>query len=51
MGEIERFPVFDAAFVCGEGEQGVDELFLLVAELEGFFAGRAKITGAGFLVG
>ena len=45
LGEVEVFPVFDSSLAGGQGEEGVDESFLVLAEVEGFFAGRPKVGG------
>jgi hypothetical protein len=39
VGEIEGFPPFDSALAAGQGEQRLDEAFLLITPLQGRLAG------------
>jgi hypothetical protein len=51
LSEIEPLPALDAAFAGGQGEEGINQLFLLVAELKGLFAGRPERCGGGAGIG
>ena len=44
-GEIEVLPVFDSSLAGGQGEESVDQPFLVLAELQRFFAGRPQVGG------
>ena len=50
-GEVEGVPAGDAALAGGQGEQCLDEPFLVSAECEGFLAGRAQGVDVGVGVG
>ena len=51
VSEIEWLPLFDAALAGGQGEEGLDESLLVLAEGEGFLAGRPQGVGVGVRVG
>ena len=51
VGEVEGVPAGDAALAGGQGEQCLDEPFLVSAQSERFLAGRAQGVGVGVGVG
>ena len=46
-GQVGSFPVVESAFAAGEGEEGFDEVFLLVVGGEQLFGGGPPCLRAG----
>ena len=51
LGEVEGVPAGDAALAGGQGEQCLDEPFLVSAQGEGLLAGHAQGADVGVGVG
>ncbi len=51
LGQVERFPLLHAALAAGQGQQRLDQAFLLIAHDQGFLAGGAERRGGGIGIG